>query len=99
MKFDIEFTDALDAYEFNRAADHVWRKVQALDQYMNERAPFKLIKTDPETAKADIAHLVQGLADIAHHLTPLMPATAAKVMEAVRSNAKPESLFARIDVK
>lgn len=92
-----EFEQALTAFEFNKAADMVWARIQAVDQRINAEEPFKLVKSDPEAGKKVIAELVHEVAAIAHMLTPMMPDTAEKIRQAVLSNTKPESLFKRIE--
>lgn len=92
-----EFENALSAFEFNKAADMVWARIQAVDQRINAEEPFKLVKSDPEAGKRVIAELVHEVGAIAHMLTPMMPDTAEKIREAVLSNTKPESLFKRIE--
>lgn len=92
-----EFLDALNAFEFNRAADMVWARIQTVDQRINAEEPFKLVKSDPAAGKKLIAELVHELAALSHMVVPLMPETAQKIREAVLSNTKPESLFKRIE--
>jgi methionyl-tRNA synthetase len=96
-KFSKEFSDALDGFEFNKAADMVWAKIQAVDQRINAEEPFKLVKSDLEAGKRVIAELVQEVGVVARMLTPLMPDTAEKILTAVRTNTKPENLFKRLD--
>ncbi|PIR82709.1 methionine--tRNA ligase [Candidatus Kaiserbacteria bacterium CG10_big_fil_rev_8_21_14_0_10_59_10] len=93
--FPPEYGAALDSFEFNRAADYVWGRVQALDQKITETEPFKLVKADVEKGRALIAELAVELYAIGRMLNPLMPGTSAKIEEAVLSNKKPETLFPR----
>ena len=97
MALPAELTTALDAYEFNKAMDYVWGKIQALDQRINAEAPFKLVKTDNAAGQKIISELVAGLYDISCNLVPFMPDTAQKIREAVLANRKPDSLFTRIE--
>jgi methionyl-tRNA synthetase len=95
--FSKEYSDALGGFEFNKAADIVWAKIQALDQRINAEEPFKLIKSDPEAGKRVIAELVHELAVLSYMVIPLMPDTAEKILTAVRTNKKPDNLFKRLD--
>jgi len=95
--FPKEYTEALDNYEFNTALDVVWEKVGTLDEKITETEPFKLIKTDPEKAKAIITELATELYIIGRMLNPFMPETNVLIKEAVKANKKPETLFARVD--
>ena len=76
--------------------DFVFAKIAAADVFMNTNEPYKKIKTDADTARKDIEHLVRELAHIAAHLAPAMPHTAEVITNAVRENKKPENLFPRL---
>ena len=95
--FTKEYADALEAFEINRAAEYVWRRIAALDQRISEEEPFKLIKKDEERGRGLIAELVLDLYAVAHLLNPFMPETSKRIKEAVLENRKPENLFPRKD--
>jgi len=90
-----EFTDALAAYDYNAATNHIMRRVQALDQKINQTEPFKVVKTDVEKGREIITQLVRELAAIDLLLEPFMPETSKKIIEAIMSNRKPQNLFPR----
>ncbi|XKT74567.1 MAG: class I tRNA ligase family protein [Patescibacteria group bacterium UBA2163] len=92
-----EFENAMSGFEFNHALDVVWKRVGDLDAYIQEHQPYKVVKTDPDTAKEDIKYLVTELMGIAHLLEPFMPETTIKIKEAVTENRMPEALFPRLD--
>lgn len=89
--------DALDEYRFNEAMDFIWDKIQEVDRRINEEEPYKVIKTDQVTGKAQIQFLKSELLEVAKQLAPFMPDTSEKILAAVRENKKPENLFPRID--
>ena len=62
--FPKEFTDALQKFEINKAADFAWSRIQALDQRITKEEPFKVAKTNPARGRALIAELVHELAAI-----------------------------------
>ncbi len=95
--FAPEYTEALEAYDFNRACALIMERVQQLDQKISETEPFKLVKTNPETGKSLIAELAVELYIIARLLNPIMPTTCEAIKAAVLANKKPENLFARKD--
>jgi methionyl-tRNA synthetase len=95
--FDIAYTDALDTYNFQAAADFVWSKVQALDEKITETEPFRLVKTDKDAAVVIIKELVHDLYIIGRMLHPLMPEANVTIKEAVLANKKPDNLFSRLD--
>lgn len=90
-----EFTDSLNAYEFNKALDYVFERIGALDQLITKTEPFKVVKTDPVRGKELIVSMVKELAAIDLMLEPVMPATSKKIIEAIVANKKPENLFPR----
>lgn len=93
-----EYREALDNFVVNKATDYIWNKVTALDQYIQETAPFKVVKTDPKQAEKILTHVILGLWEIAYLLTPIMPETAAAVQQILKNNAMPEKpLFMRKD--
>jgi methionyl-tRNA synthetase len=93
--FAKEYTDALDAYDYNRALGYIWEQIQILDKKIVETEPFKVVKTDPERGRALIAELATELYKVVRMLNPFMPETNAKVKEAILANKKPENLFPR----
>lgn len=87
-----------DAFEISKAADFVWNEIKALDQYIQEHQPFKLIKTDREAGQKMISSLVARLYSVARMLNPIMPETSEKIKTLIRENKTPEvPLFVRKD--
>lgn len=95
--FPDAYTDAIVAFEFHRALEYVWERIQSLDQRINKEEPFKLVKTDPEAGKRIIAELATDLYLIVRMLNPFMPDTNEKLKAAILANKKPENLFPRKD--
>ncbi len=99
-KIDEVFIEKVNAFRFNEAMDLIFAKIAAADAFMTEHAPYKGIKSgdtvEREAARNDIEDLVHRLANIAAHLVPAMPRTAAAIASAVRKNIKPENLFPRL---
>ncbi|MDO8523650.1 MAG: methionine--tRNA ligase [bacterium] len=92
-----EFKAAFQSFEFNKAMDIIWKKMQELDQRIASEEPYKLVKTDPEKGKELIAELVSELYHIMRLLHPVMPSTHASVKASILANKKPETLFPRLD--
>lgn len=95
-KLESRFLQSIESFRFNEAMDFVFAKVAAADVFMNTHEPYKKIKSDADTARSDIEHLVRELAGVAAHLVPAMPRTAAAIAAAVRANKKPDNLFPRL---
>lgn len=91
-----EYWDMLNAFEFNRAVDLVWGRIQALDERITREEPFKLIKKDVEKGRALITELVTELYQIGRLLNPFMPATSETIKKVVLQNKKPDNLFPRL---
>ena len=95
------FTEKLDAYRLDEAMNLIFEHVGKGDLYIQETVPFKKIKSDNESERNQaleiIEKLVRHIYRIAEHLVIFMPETSEKIMEAVRTNKKPEALFHRID--
>lgn len=92
-----DFTDAMERFEVNKAAEYVWQQIALLDQRITAEAPFKVVKQDAERGRALIVAMVQELARIDLMLEPLMPQTSKKIIDAIVANKKPENLFPRKD--
>jgi methionyl-tRNA synthetase len=91
-----KYQEAVEEYDLKAAMDFVWEKIQAADKRIQEREPFKLVKTDPEKAKAEIEFLLGEINSIGELLAPFLPATSAKISETVKSGKSPTSpLFPR----
>lgn len=94
--FPKEFTDAIEKFEFNRAMDYIWDRIQRLDQRIQTEEPFKLVKSNPAAGKALIAEMCAELYWIGRYLNPFMPETNERIKAAVKTNKKPDNLFARL---
>lgn len=86
----------VDAFEFNKAMDHLWFRIQYLDERIQELKPFETVKINKITGQKQIRHLLMQLAKIAVLLEPFMPDTGKKILDAIRENKKPDNLFPRI---
>jgi len=93
-----QYTDAIAAFSFNIAMDYVWERISNLDQKITTERPFAVVKEDTEKGAQIIRECKTELAEIAHLLKPFMPATAEKIISAVKENKKPDNLFPRLVV-
>lgn len=90
-------TGFMDEFEIQKAMNHIWAEITALDVMIQKTEPFKLAKTNPEMAQGLIKQLVERLSHIGYSLTPFMPDTSKKILSCIRENKKPENLFPRIN--
>lgn len=88
---------AAEGYNHQKATDIIWERIKSLDTFIAENEPFKKIKVDEEGAKLDVAFLLNGLYKVGKLLSPYMPETSHKILEAVEKSEMPEPLFKRKD--
>lgn len=89
------YAKAIEEYRLHDAMDYIWKRIKDADQKITDTEPFKLIKTDATGAKKILRELVEEVARIGFLLAPFLPETSEKILQAVRDNKKPESLFVR----
>lgn len=76
--------------------DFVWSEIQKTDRKIQEKQPFKTVKTDSVMGKTQIQYLVQQLYRIGKMLEPVMPKTGETIIRLIRENKIPEEpLFPR----
>ena len=93
-----EYVKFFDVFAFNKAMDHIWGKIAELDGIIQEKQPFKLVKTEKEEGIKIIKDLVEKLYIIAAMLNPVMPETSEKIKSLIKENKSPtEPLFLRRD--
>ena len=92
------YSKPLDNFSFLEALNVIWLNIQTFDEFIADTEPFKQIKVEPESAKVNIKYVREGLYLIAKRLEPIMPTTSEKILEAVRTNKKPDNLFPRLEV-
>jgi len=92
---DERYRDYMDCFDIQRATDVVWERIQIADKFIQEREPFKKIKTDPDAAKADVKELLRSLFEIAYLLRPILPETSEKIATAIANFENIPVLFPR----
>lgn len=76
---DDEYITLMDKFEYSKAFDYVWNKVQQINKDINDLAPWVVAKTDPEKAKQILIDLDLRLLAVATLLKPFLPATSEKI--------------------
>jgi methionyl-tRNA synthetase len=93
-----EYFDYLNQFEISKAIQLIWAEITALDTLIQDKQPFKLVKTDPEAGKTIIRELAVRLYTVGRMLNPILPETSRKIKELVKANKMPEeSLYVRKD--
>lgn len=91
-----KYVGGFEKYDLQRASNAVWELIGNADQIVQERQPFKKIKTDKEGGEADIRELLARLYLVGKMLKPILPETAAKIIDLVENNKMPANpLFMR----
>jgi methionyl-tRNA synthetase len=80
-----EVSALLDESEITQALDRIWQRVRRLNRYVEERAPWQLAKDEARADELDVTlrSLAEGLRSITVLLTPYIPESAAKLLDAL----------------
>jgi methionyl-tRNA synthetase len=75
----------MDRAEPTQALEQIWQRVRRLNRYVEERAPWQLARDPVRAAELDqaLASLVEGLRTVNVMLEPFMPASTAKLRDAL----------------
>jgi methionyl-tRNA synthetase len=76
---------AFDRFDITGALEEIWQLVRRLNQYVEQSAPWQLAKDD---ARADeltavLYHLADGLTAVAVAVSPFLPESAARILDAL----------------
>jgi methionyl-tRNA synthetase len=90
-----EMAKDLEQFRFDRATEQIRASIAGLDQLIQIKQPFKLVKSDQVEAKKIMVNLVDQLWIIAVLLEPFLPETAMKIQTAIKNREVP-ILFPRL---
>lgn len=93
-----EYSNAMSEFRFNDALFFVWKKIAALDKFINDEKPWNLLKEGDRRLKPILAHSIDQIQEIAALLEPFLPETSQKIEEQfkVPKIGSQPSLFPRI---
>ncbi len=89
-----EISAKMEELDFSGALDAIWDVVRALNARVNEKAPWKLAKSDPKQCELVLFDLVCSLRLVGGWIDPFMPSTAAKIHMQLGVRAFPVPLTA-----
>jgi methionyl-tRNA synthetase len=70
-----EYFALYETFDLKKVMDYIWGEVEALDKFIQETEPFKVIKVYEVKGKELITTMVLRLYQIARMLNPVMPET------------------------
>ncbi|HEV2817464.1 MAG TPA: methionine--tRNA ligase [Allosphingosinicella sp.] len=86
-----------EALELSQGIEAWLRAVFACNQYIDAQAPWALRKSDPERMKMVLATLYEAIIDLAIAIQPIIPGSAAKLLDAIGVPASERSYAALED--
>ena len=92
-KFPKELNDCIHNYEFRNALTATMDLARSGNKFLNDTAPWKLIKQDKEAAAAVLAKCLEIAATLSVYLEPFMPFTAQKIKDYLQLD---EAMLAKI---
>ncbi|MCX6716248.1 MAG: methionine--tRNA ligase [Candidatus Taylorbacteria bacterium] len=91
-----DFKAAIERFDIHAASNIIWQHISEADHIIQDRQPFKLIKTDKVAAQGIIRDLCVRLFVIAQMLGPILPDTSGTIKELIKTNKTPATpLFVR----
>ena len=76
---DTEYAQLMEQFDFNKAFDYAWTKLQALNKAIDEQKPWALAKSDPAAAQQVLTELSAQLLTAAELLRPFLPTSANQI--------------------
>jgi len=82
---DRDYLDMMNRFEFTKAFDYAWTKVQAINKRIDDEKPWELAKKG-EDAKPVLTSLCRDLLNVNELLKPFLPVTTARIEEVFTTN-------------
>jgi methionyl-tRNA synthetase len=93
-----ELPEAFETLALSQGIEAWLKAVFACNQYIDAQAPWNLRKSDPERMKAVLATLYAAIRDLAIAISPIIPASSARLLDQMGIPADERSLKAIEDV-
>lgn len=88
LKLTSEFCVLMDKFEFSKALDLVWGKIQQLNKQIDDQKPWELAKNgESERVQEVLQDLERGLVNTAQLLTVFLPETAQQIIDIFTAKA------------
>lgn len=97
LDFQKRQVEAFESFNLQKATSIVWELISKTNLIIQEKQPFKKIKTDKKTeAEDDIRELLVRLYFIGSMLVPILPKTSEEIVVCIKEGKVPEKpLFMR----
>ena len=89
-KLSPEYRELMDKFEFSKAFDYAWVKVQGLNKRIDEEKPWALAKAG-ETEKVEkcLKSLIYDLLQVTLELSPFIPSACEKILAIFTGEVQP----------
>lgn len=93
LEMSVEYRELMDNFEFSKAFDYVWVKVQDINRKIDEDKPWVLAKNgEVEKLRNCLNSLILELLDVNYMLSPFIPETAEKIFEIFDGKIEPPEM-------
>lgn len=90
FKFSEEYIKRMDRYEFSKAFDLAWEKIQGINKKIDDEKPWALAKNgETEKLKNCLTGLINSLLEATYELSPFIPDTADRIYEVFAGDIRP----------
>lgn len=85
-----EYCGLMDKFEFSKAFDYVWNKIQNLNKRIDEEKPWSLAKNgEIEKLERCMKSLINSLVDAVYELMPFLPNASEKIIDVFSGEIHP----------
>ena len=90
FEMDAKYVELMNGFEFSKAFDCVWEKVQNLNKRIDEEKPWMLAKNgETEKLQQCLQNLIVDLLSVNYMLSPFIPDTTEKIFEVFAEPIEP----------
>ena len=94
-----QVSQSYNTLDFFTAIDVIWSEIRAVNKYITDQAPWRLVKEDPDTVPGVLYSVIDRLYHIAWMLTPIMPEISDKILSQLGYDLSDERKQSVDDVK
>ena len=90
LAFPQEYTELMDKYEFAKAFDYTWEKIQEINKKIDETKPWELAKNgEKEKLEKCLRGLAFDLLNANYMLMPFLPNASSRIAEVFDDDVRP----------